>query len=170
MKKLLKLFGLLIAMGTLFCLSSCDSLLNGSEPKDETPVVDYTFYLSDDKVSYQYFSGTTQFSYTDSDGVKHDDCIYQVSFTPKTSNTGKWMMYIRPKSSTTTVETKFKGTYEGNVKQEGQVKLLNEDGQLNRNITIEYKEIQLTNSKKTTYVFTTDVGEVHKYYGCSNAK
>ena len=189
MKKILKLFGVLLAAATLFSLSACDlaTLMGGgntgmkaanggnnnsSQTGDESgDPINHTFYLSDDQFAHKYFTDTQSFSFTDKDGVHYTECIYQISFSPSTTQetSGTWIMYIRPKASTSNKETQYKGTYEGNVKQEGNVKLY-VDGQLLKTIKIEYKEVQLTSTTKTTYVFTTDVSKAHQYYGAQDEK
>ena len=171
MKRKFTLLGMLISIITLMCLSGCGNVMN-NQKDDEEEVINHTFYLSDDKFAYKYFSGTTHFSFTDkNDGTKYEDCIYQIQFTPANTQetSGAWIMYIRPVSMPKSIESQYKGTYEGNVKQEGDVKLY-VDNKLLKTIKIEYKEIQLTNTKPTTYVFTTNIAKAHKAIGAKDFK
>ena len=155
MKKLLKLFGLLIAMGTLFCLSSCDSLFGGNEQEDE--VLEHTFVIdmADKDITkqiYIYYTSTTRFSYDD-----HPNCYYQMVFN-KQGN--KWSMYTRPVESMTKIKDIASGTFGNNesVITEGTVTLSNKE-------TIKIKK----NSDGKLY-FTANVYASHKELGAKDAK
>lgn len=85
MKKLLKLFGLLIAMGTLFCLSGCDQLFNLGNEDDNTQqtttddeigdVLEHTFIMEKPQgYSFYYYTSTTRFIYDEKESY------YQISF------------------------------------------------------------------------------------------
>ena len=186
MKKLLKLFGLLLAMGTLFCLSSCDDLFNMDNNEDKpveekakeyvksTDAINHEFYLSDDKTQYIYYTSTTAFNYQD-----YENCIYQISFTPKNSaaTKGTWIIYTRPINSYNTIERLYEGcsgTFEGvnngSVRNGGTVKLLLDNQEIST-VTIENKT--LTNEKNktvTAYAFTLNVVAAHKYIGAEDVK
>lgn len=179
MKKLLKLFGLLIAMGTLFCLSSCDGLFGGGEEEEEkartyvksTDSINHEFYLSDDKSSYIYYTSTQLFNYG-----KHTDCIYQISFTPKDSaaSKGTWKLYTRPIASTKTIEMVYEGTFQGensgSVRNGGTVKLLI-NNEVVDTLTVESKGITTaTGVSKTAFAFTANVAASHKAIGATDAK
>ncbi len=181
MKKILKVFSILMAVAMIAGFTSCDDIFNFGFPEnnnnsqqatngdDKTPI-NHTFYLSLSQTQYKYYTDTTHFSFTDKDGVFYADCIYQISFTPNTKGTGgTWMMYIRPDGSTTNKETQYKGTYEGDVEKEGTVKLY-VNNELLKTLTIEYKEVQVKNITKTAFVFTTDVAKAHQYYGAKDEK
>ena len=189
MKKLFRLFGLLLAMGTLFCLSGCDQLFN-SENEDDKPVeekakdyvevtsgdkIEHMFYLSlDQPKANKYFTSTTAFTYTTLKGVVYDEtnpCVYQFCFHPTNSaeTKGTWTLYTRPKGSTTTIELIYKGTYEGKVTDNGEVKLLI-DNALIQTIEIEKKVIQLEKTSPDTYVFTANMAASHKAIGATDAK
>ena len=171
MKKLLKLFGLLLAMGTLFCLSSCDGLFGGNENEEETEII-HEFYQSDKKGYYYYYTSTTGFTYTTQDGIVYDKsnpCIYQVCFS-QGANKGTWNMYTRTKASYNKIEDVYKDvTYEGDVSKDGEVKLYLE-GKLFQTIKIETKTIQLTNTTPTTCVFTANIIAAHKKIKATDAK
>ena len=154
MKKLLKLFGLLIAMGTLFCLSSCDGLLGGGE---EEEVLEHTFVIdmADKDITkqiYIYYTSTTRFSYDD-----HPNCYYQMVFN-KQGN--KWSMYTRPVESMTKIKDIASGTFGNNesVITEGTVTLSDKE-------TIKIKK----NSDGKLY-FTANVYASHKSLGAKDAK
>ncbi|MBO4532983.1 MAG: hypothetical protein J5726_04725 [Treponema sp.] len=185
MKKICKLFGVLLAFTMVIGLASCDGLFNpgntgfgragnagnsGSQQQgDETPI-NHTFYLSDNQFAHKYYTDTTHFSFTDKDGVYYADCIYQISFSPNTKGTGgNWIMYIRPDGSTSNKETQYKGTYEGDAENEGTLKLYVND-ELLKTLTLENKEIQVKSITKTALTFTTDVAKAHKYYGAKDEK
>ena len=181
MKKLLKLFGLLIAMGTLFCLSSCDDLFNTG---DDTPVeekakayvqstdsINHEFYLSDDKNSYIYYTSTQLFNYGN-----HTDCVYQISFTPRDSaaTKGTWKLYTRPIASTKTIEMVYQGTFQGensgSVRNGGTIKLLI-DNEVVDTLTVESKGVTTaTGVSKTAFAFTANVAASHKAIGAKDAK
>ena len=193
MKKLLKLFGLLLAMGTLFCLSGCDlATLLGEDNTQQTPrdneekaktyeevtsgdKIEHEFYLSlDQPKSNKYFTSTTAFTYTTSKGVVYDEtnpCIYQFCFHPTISaeTKGTWTLYTRPKASTSTIELIYKGTYEGKVTDNGQVKLFI-DNNLIQTLDVKKKVIQLENTSPDTYVFTANMTAAHKSIGAKDAK
>ena len=44
------------------------------------------------------------------------------------------------------------------------------DSGVTKNLTIEYKEVQVKNITKTAFVFTTDVAKAHQYYGAKDEK
>ncbi len=180
MKKLLKLFGLLIAMGTLFCLTSCDGLFGGEAEEDiekakkyvkSTDKIDHEFYLSDDKSSYIYYTSTQLFDYG-----KHTDCVYQISFTPKDSaaTKGTWKLYTRPIASTKTIEMVYEGTFQGensgSVRNGGTVNLLINNEVIDT-ITVESKGVTTaTGVSKTAFAFTANVSASHKAIGATDAK
>jgi hypothetical protein len=183
MKKLLKLFGLLLAMGTLFCLSSCDDLFNMDNNEDKpveekakeyvksTDAINHEFYLSDDKTSYIYYTSTKLFSYEN-----YTDCVYQISFTPKDSaaSKGTWKLYTRPIASTKTIEMVYSGTFKavgsGSIRNGGTVELLINDEVVDT-LTVENKTVTTaTGVSKTAYAFTANVAASHKAIGAKDAK
>lgn len=187
MKKLLKLFGLLLAMGTLFCLSGCDlATLLGEDNTQQTPrdneekakeyvkstdAINHEFYLSDDKNSYIYYTSTQLFNYGD-----HTDCIYQISFTPKDSaaTKGTWKLYTRPIASTKLIEMVYQGTFQGvnsgSVRNGGTVQLLINNEVIDT-LTVESKGITTaTGVTKTAFAFTANVAASHKAIGAKDAK
>ena len=171
MKKIFKVFGVLLAFMMVIGLTSCGDLFNfGNNKDDSNDPINHTFYLSLSQTQYKYYSDTTHFSFTDKDGVFYADCIYQISFTPNTKGTGgNWIMYIRPDGSYSNKETQYKGTYEGNAENEGTLKLYVND-ELLKTLTLENKEIQVKSITKTALTFTTDVAKAHKYYGAKDEK
>ena len=168
MKKLLKLFGLLLAMGTLFCLSSCDDLLglNGEDNTQQAAttttttdneVLEHTFVMDmadkdPAKQIYIYYTSTTRFSYPD-----HPNCYYQVVFN-KQGN--KWSMYTRPVESMNKINDVASGTYgkDESVITEGTVTLSDKE-------TITIKK----NSEGKLY-FTANVYASHKAIGAKDDK
>ena len=172
MKKLFKLFGILIAVSTLMCLSSCKDIMGGSKD-DKEEIINHEFYHSDKKGSYYYYTSTTSFTYTSPEnGTVYDKtnpCIYQVCFTQGT-NKGTWNMYTRPKSSQTPIDFVYKnGTYEGDVSKEGVIKLYIEN-ELFQTITLETKTVQLENTTPTALVFTANITAAHKSIGAKDSK
>ena len=189
MKKLLKLFGLLLAMGTLFCLSSCDDLFNLGNEDDNTQqtttddeeqaqayvkatdTINHEFYLSDDKTSYIYYTSTQLFNYGE-----YTDCVYQISFTPKDSGAtkGTWKLYTRPIASVKTIQMIYSGTFQGvdsgSVKNGGTVKLLI-DNEVIDTLTIANKSVTTaTKTTVTAFAFTANVAASHKVIGAEDAK
>ena len=185
MKKLSKILGLTVLTGILFCMSGCSGLFEGNgfkiknaddvkEYMEDAEAINHTFYLSDDKSSWIYYTSTTAFNYPD-----HDDCIYQFSFTPKTTaaTNGTWILYTRPRGSTTKIEQiyegcsgTFEGVNNGSIRNGGTVKLLL-DGQEISTVSIENKQITTaTGVSKTAYAFTLNVVAAHKYIGAEDVK
>ena len=161
MKKLLKLFGLLIAMGTLFCLTSCDGLLDAKtddEEVDYSKPINHTFVKDNTTVgnSFVYYNSTTKFSYTG-----HDACYYQMSF-----NTGKktWSIYTRTTSSTTKIEDVAGGTYTGDPLKEGALTLTPTDGK-----TVE-QTVTIEKNAEGSLTFVGNVAAAHKIIGAKDAK
>lgn len=198
MKKIFKLFGVLLAFAMVVGLSSCGNIFgtdttglnnqgtqnnnngNNNQQQQISGKVEHEFYLSDDKSSYIYYTDLQLFTYScvDSKGNElvygpDNPCYYQISFYVKNSaNTkGTWTMYTRPKSSTNTLEdfTVLKGDFDGNIKEPGTVKLLI-DGQVVQTLTLTRKTVQLEKSSPTTIVFTADVTTVHTAINATDAK
>ena len=158
MKKLLKLFGLLIAMGTLFCLSSCDGLFGGASEQDYSKPINHTFVKDNTTVgnSFVYYNSTTQFSY-----AGHNACYYQMSF-----NTGKktWLIYTRTTSSTNKLEDVSGGTYTGNPLVEGDLVLTSSDAKS------ESQTVTIKKNTEGTLYFVGNVAAAHKAIGATDAK
>lgn len=180
MKKLWKLFGILIAVSTLFCLSGCDMLLgskDNSTPEEKakeyvksTDAINHEFYLSDNKGQYVYYTSTQRFKYGN-----HDDCIYQVNFTTKDSagTKGDWKLYTRERGSTKTIEMIYKGTFKGvsngSVTSGGTVELYIGE-ELYDTLNIELKTVALTSGDKEAYAFTTNVAAAHASINAEDVK
>ena len=168
MKKLLKLFGLLLAMGTLFCLSSCDDLLglNGENTPTKQEIEDeyynnpinHTFVKDNTTVgnSFIYYNSTTKFSYTN-----HDSCYYQMSF-----NVGKktWQIYTRTTSSVTKIEDVSGGTFTGNPSAEGDLVLTSSD------VKSASQTVTIKKNDDGTLYFVGNVAASHKAIGAKDAK
>ena len=158
MKKLLKLFGLLLAMGTLFCLSGCDGLFEGEAEEDYSKPINHTFVKDNTTVgnSFVYYNSTTKFSYTG-----HDACYYQMSF-----NTGKktWSIYTRTTSSTNKIEDVSGGTYTGDPLKEGELTLTSSDAKS------ESQTVTIKRNTEGTLSFVGNVAAAHKAIGAKDAK
>ncbi|MBP5603332.1 MAG: hypothetical protein J6X78_11470 [Treponema sp.] len=185
MKKIFKLFGILLAIGTILCLASCDGLLNmmldNEEDKDQTPegiaytqadsTINHEFYLSDDMNSYIYYTSTQSFNYGN-----HQDCIYQISFTPKNSaaSKGTWKLFTRPKATTKTIEMIYQGTFEGvnngSVRNGGTVQLKIGNDVI-ETLNIEMKSVT-TSSGATldAYACIVNVAASHTAIGATDSK
>lgn len=182
MKKLLKVFGLITVIATLMCLSGCSGLFGGKgfsitsaddvkEYMEDSEAINHTFYLSDDKSSYIYYTSTTLFNYPD-----HDNCVYQMSFTPTNSaaTKGSWKLYSRPIASTNTIEKIYEGNFEGvnngSVRTGGTVNLYLE-GEVIHTLTIAEKTlVTATGATVTKNAFTANVAASHKYLDANDAK
>ena len=179
MKKLFKIFGLAFVLGTLFCMTSCDDLFNTEEDpltkaksyEKQTDAINHEFWLSDDKSSYLYYTSTQSFNYG-----KHEDCIYQISFTPKDSaaSKGNWKLYTRPRGSSKTIELVHEGTFRsvnsGSVRNGGTIELLI-GSEVIDTLTIEYKTVTTaTGNQKEAYAFTANVAASHKAIGAKDSK
>ncbi|MBO4628949.1 MAG: hypothetical protein J5687_03245 [Treponema sp.] len=166
MKKLLKLFGLLLAMGTLFCLSSCDGLFGGGangaddsntpETTSSNPI-NHTF-VKEDTVGYNYYyyTSTTRFSYGE-----HTECYYQISFNVAKKT---WIIYTRPVASTTKIEDIASGSYEGDPSKEGKLKLIAAD---NKSAT---QTVKVEKNSAGKLCFIGDVAASHQYLGAKDEK
>ena len=76
MKKILKVFSILMALAMIAGFTSCDDIFNFGFPEnnnnfqqatngdDKTPI-NHTFYLSLSQTQYKYYTDTTHFSFTD---------------------------------------------------------------------------------------------------------
>ncbi len=183
MKKIFKVFSLLLAFATLMTLTSCDDLwglINENDkpqssqqdnttddgtPKDYvavTGVINHDFYLSDDKGSYIYYTSINSFQYGN-----YTDCVYQISFTPKDSaaTRGDWKLYTRPRGSNKTIDFIYKGTFEGvnggSIKTGGTVKLLI-GSELVDTLTIAKSNIKVLSGEiREKYVFNANVSAAH---------
>ena len=182
MKKILKLFGVLIAMSTLLCLSGCDlaSLLGGGDSTPEEVAKEYQkvtgdainheFYLSDNKGDYSYYTSTTSFTYGN-----HEDCIYQINFVRKNTpaTEGTWKLYTRPRGSTKTIEMVYSGTFKGvnggSVRTGGTVDLFI-DGNKIDTIDIQYKTVQLRSGTTEAYACNLNVAASHAAIGAHDEK
>lgn len=185
MKKIFKLTGALLALAMVIGLSSCADLLGvglgGTEKKKqtttETPMeyvnadtpINHEFYLSDDKSSYIYYTSTTRFTYEN-----HNDCVYQISFTPSDSaaTKGTWKLYTRERAGKTIemiYEGTFKGIDNGSVRKGGTVQLLIGTTVVDT-ITVENRTVQLTSGNKQAYACIVNVASAHKAIGAKDAK
>jgi len=179
MKKLFRLFGLLIAVSTLMCLSSCGGITGtgtGEEENtnvngNENQVISHGFYLSDDKGGIIYYTSTQSFNYGN-----HEDCIYQVQFNLNNSaaTKGSWLLYTRPRGTTTVIDNVYEGTFRGvnsgSIRNGGTVELLI-DSKVVDTLTVEKKTI--TTSKGTVldaFTFMANVTASHKAIGATDAK
>ena len=156
MKKIFKLFGIMIAVTTLMCLSSCDQLLNlGENENDEVLTHSFVIDMGDKDITkqiYIYYTSTTRFSYGD-----HPSCYYQMVFS-KQGNT--WKLYTRPVDSMTKINDVGEGTFgsKESVITEGTVTLSDKE-------TITIKK----NSDGKLY-FTLNVAASHKAIGAKDSK
>ena len=155
MKKLFKLFGLLIITSTILCLSSCNGIFGG-EKKDEE-VLEHTFVMDmadkdPAKQIYIYYTSTTRFSYEN-----HPNCYYQMVFS-KQGNT--WTMYTRPVESMTKITDIGSGTYgkDESVIAEGTVTLSDKE------------TITITKNSDGKLCFKANVYASHKAIGAKDAK
>lgn len=191
MKKICKVFGVLLAFAMVVGLSSCDSLwkmylpdeeddntVQTTDDTNETPMeyvtvdtpINHEFYLSDDKSSYIYYTSTTRFIYEN-----HDDCIYQISFTPTKSDAsqGKWKLYTRERATVKTIDMIHQGTFKGvnggSIKTGGTVQLLI-DNQVIQTIEISKKTVQLASGSKEAYACQINVAAAHKAINATDAK
>ena len=156
MKKLSKLFGLLLAMGTLFCLSSCDGIVGGNKDDEIGDVLEHTFVMEKPQgYNFYYYTSTTRFTY---DGK---ESYYQISFDTAKKN---WKMYTRPVASTTPSEDIASGTYTGNPAAEGELVFTSPDN-TNYSQTVTVK----TNSDGKL-CFNGNVAAAHKKIGAKDAK
>ena len=169
MKKLFKLFGLLIITSTILCLSSCGNVFGNKSDDDE---IIHDFYNSDKKGYYYYYTSTTTFTYTSPDGTIYDKsnpCIYQICFSQGT-NKGTWNMYTRPKATSKALDMIYTdGTYDGDVSKDGEVKLYIA-GEYFQTINIETKTIQLENSSPTCCAFSANIIAAHKKINATDSK
>ena len=181
MKKIFKVFGVLIAFSTLLCLTGCD-LAGLFGEGDKTPeeiakkyqkadgeAINHEFYLSDDKSSYIYYTSIQRFAYGN-----HNDCIYQISFTPKKSDAieGTWKLYSRERAGKTIeliYDGTFKGVNGGSVRNGGTVDIFIGNEKIDT-LTIEERAVNLSSGtavKKACYV---NVAASHKAIGAHDQK
>ena len=158
MKKLLKLFGLLIAFGTLFCLSGCGNLLNKSSDDDYSEPINHTFVrdMTMPGDSFVYYNSTKAFSYKD-----NASCYYQIKF-----NAGKktWMLYTRTTASSTPIEEIAGGTFTGSPSKEGELTLTSAD---EKTAT---QTVTVAKNSDDILSFVADVVASHKYLGAKDSK
>ncbi len=182
MKKIFKLFGVLIAMSTLLCLSGCDlaSLLGGGDSTPEEvakeyqkvtgDAIEHEFYLSDDKSSYIYYTSIQRFAYGN-----HNDCIYQISFTPKKSDAieGTWKLYSRERGNPKIIELVYDGTFKGvnggSVRNGGTVNILINNEVIDT-LTIEERPVNLASGTATKMACFVNVAASHKVLNAHDEK
>ena len=173
MKKICKLFGVLLAFTMVIGLASCDGLFNpgntgfgragnagnsGSQQQGDTDPIKHTFIKDDTTgISFFYYTSTTRFTYPDNPEI----CYYQISF-----NAGEktWILYARPAASTKAKEQIANGTYTGDPSKVGTLVLTSPDGKA-ASQTIEIK----TNDAGRLY-FVGDVTASHKYLNAQDEK
>lgn len=159
MKKLLKLFGLLIAMGTLFCLSSCDGIFGGETEEDYSKPINHTFVKDSTDTGYFvcHYNAQNIFNYKD-----YTNCYYQIEFTASTPK--KFNLYSRTKQSTNVIESIAKGTFTGDPWKEGEVVLTISEG------NCAFQTITIAKNADGILSFTGDVAASHKYLGAHDSK
>ncbi len=186
MKKILKVFSILMAVAMIAGFTSCDDIFNFGFPENNenqqttngdndttnkepmqyidniTEVINHDFYLSDDKSSYIYYTSINSFQYGN-----HTNCVYQISFTPKRSDAsaGDWKLYTRPRASSKTINFIYQGTFEGvnggSVRNGGTVKLMI-GSEVVDTFTISKQNIKiLSGETKEKFVFTANVAAAH---------
>ena len=162
MKKIFKVFGVLLAFMMVIGLTSCGDLFNFGNNKDEIgDVLEHTFVIdmADKDIDKQisiYYTSTKRFSYKDNDA-----CYYQVAFNKQHNS---WFMYTRPANSTNKISDVASGTYTGDIVKEGTLVLS----------STEYPEYAQTvtlkiNSNGKLY-FTANVASAHKFLGAHDEK
>ena len=165
MKKLFRLFGLLIAVSTLMCLSSCGGITGTGTGEEENTTMDYskpinhTFIKNSTDTGYFvcHYNAQNIFSYKN-----YTNCYYQIEFT--NSSPKKFNLYSRTKESTNVLQTIAKGTFTGDPWKEGDVVLTITEGQ-SASQTITIKKDQ-----NGVLYFTGDVAASHAFIGATDAK
>ena len=160
MKKLLKLFGLLIAFGTLFCLSGCGNLTSKSEEEvDYSQPINHLFLKDTTDTGYFvcHYNAQNIFKYKD-----YTNCYYQIEFTA--SSPKKFNLYTRTKASTNIIESIAKGTFTGDPWKEGDVTLTISEG------NCAFQTITITKNNSGILCFTGDVAASHQFLGAKDSK
>ena len=169
MKKLLKLFGILIAVSTIFCLSACDlaGLLgdNGNTTKQELDdeyynnPIEHTFVraASDSGYIYCHYDAQNTFTYGN-----HTNCYYQIEFSY--ASPIKFSLYTRKKGSMELIETIANGTITGDPWKEGVVTFTTIEGKS------VFQTITIKKDSNNVLYFNGDVSVTHKALGAKDEK
>ena len=162
MKKLFKLFGLMIITSTLFCLSSCGNIFGNKSGDDEVINHDFVIAPNGKDITTQqfiYYVSTTIFSYQG-----YEKCYYQINFNRATKS---WRMFTRAVASETPITDIASGTYgeDKDVIINGGTLVLTDadDAQYSQTVTI-------VKAADGTLSFNANVAPAHKSIGAKDAK